>query len=371
MKFKAYFDRVLNENTKDTSEELQAAFDAKDKNALIKAFGDEFTKIAQEAKEYSNSTYTDRMKSIVYAVKEASGKIRPSIITVNDLESKLVNNPSFQFVPLVGYLRGKETPLSDFRSSIHEKGFLNKYLNEAATPTEYKKPEEPKGKIHHLTLTDPHGEKIDVDVIITDIRHFIYRTPSIGKTWSTPVHTDKLESSYWEGWKKILTDAGLLKGNSLVKEPTGEKKFYTMDDVGKRGNYTVNYHDGVSTHKDGSQFYGMKILKSKKERDNFVQELIKKGYKEGKSPLYENNDEPHGYKPINEALPKSMGDIDYTNESEVTRMIEDARRDINLYEKQIEGAKRSIQANKDFIKQVEEEFKYRKLHADRKAEGRA
>jgi hypothetical protein len=57
------------------------------------------------------------------------------------------------------------------------------------------------------------------------------------------------------------------------------KNYYLMDNVGST-KYTVNFHDGVKTHKDGSPFYDIQLFKNKKKRDAFVKELCKTGYME-------------------------------------------------------------------------------------------
>jgi len=64
---------------------------------------------------------------------------------------------------------------------------------------------------------------------------------------------------------------------SIVTE--GKKRFYQMDGIGK-AKYTINFHDGKSKHKDGGDFYGIKIFKNKSELENFRKELLKNGYKE-------------------------------------------------------------------------------------------
>lgn len=42
------------------------------------------------------------------------------------------------------------------------------------------------------------------------------------------------------------------------------KKFNVMYGVGKT-KYLVNYHDGIKTHNDGSEFYDIAIFKNKKK----------------------------------------------------------------------------------------------------------
>ena len=57
------------------------------------------------------------------------------------------------------------------------------------------------------------------------------------------------------------------------------KAFYTKDNIGKV-KYTVSPHDGVSTHKDGSAFFGIACFSNKRKRDRYVKSLIKQGYTE-------------------------------------------------------------------------------------------
>ncbi len=45
-----------------------------------------------------------------------------------------------------------------------------------------------------------------------------------------------------------------------------------------RCKYTVSYHDGVQTHRDGSPFYGIAIFSNKKKKEAFVKSLVADGY---------------------------------------------------------------------------------------------
>lgn len=56
------------------------------------------------------------------------------------------------------------------------------------------------------------------------------------------------------------------------------KEFYTTDNIGK-AKYTISYHDGISTHKDGSKFWGIMIFKNKRKYNLKIKEMIKEGYK--------------------------------------------------------------------------------------------
>lgn len=42
--------------------------------------------------------------------------------------------------------------------------------------------------------------------------------------------------------------------------------------------YTVSFHDGVKTHKDGSPAKDIATFKNKKKKEAFIKELIQQGY---------------------------------------------------------------------------------------------
>lgn len=57
-----------------------------------------------------------------------------------------------------------------------------------------------------------------------------------------------------------------------------EKIFKLMQNVG-RAKYVISYHDGVSTHKDGSPFYRVSIYSNKRDANRFCSALESDGYK--------------------------------------------------------------------------------------------
>ena len=57
------------------------------------------------------------------------------------------------------------------------------------------------------------------------------------------------------------------------------KEYYLMMNVGS-SKYSVNFYNGIDTHKDGSHFYGIRLFKNKKKMNTFIKELRKKGYNE-------------------------------------------------------------------------------------------
>ena len=63
----------------------------------------------------------------------------------------------------------------------------------------------------------------------------------------------------------------------FVKE--GKKRFRQRHGIG-RAKYTVSSHDGKSKHKDGSDFFDIAIFKNKKDLNNYMKDLKRKGFVE-------------------------------------------------------------------------------------------
>ena len=64
---------------------------------------------------------------------------------------------------------------------------------------------------------------------------------------------------------------------SLESVSEGKKRYYQQDRVGS-AKYTISYHDGKKKHKDGSDFFDIKIFRNKKDLAKFVNTLSKSGY---------------------------------------------------------------------------------------------
>jgi len=58
-----------------------------------------------------------------------------------------------------------------------------------------------------------------------------------------------------------------------------DRTYNVQYNIGK-AKYVVNFYDGVRTHKDGSKFYDMRILKNKKDLKKFFCKLRDEGYVE-------------------------------------------------------------------------------------------
>lgn len=56
-----------------------------------------------------------------------------------------------------------------------------------------------------------------------------------------------------------------------------EKTFNVKSGIGK-ARHVVSFHDGVKTHKDGSPFFDVRVLRNKREVAKFVKDLSSKGF---------------------------------------------------------------------------------------------
>jgi len=53
--------------------------------------------------------------------------------------------------------------------------------------------------------------------------------------------------------------------------------FNEQENIGK-AKYVVNFHDGISQHKDGCPFFDIKIFKNKIKKEKFIKLLKEQGY---------------------------------------------------------------------------------------------
>jgi len=79
---------------------------------------------------------------------------------------------------------------------------------------------------------------------------------------------------------KELKSEGYIEVNNVfnaINNKKSKKNYYVQYNVGKV-KYLVNFHDGVKTHKDGSEFYDIETFNNQKDLKEFISELTKKGY---------------------------------------------------------------------------------------------
>jgi putative NIF3 family GTP cyclohydrolase 1 type 2 len=55
------------------------------------------------------------------------------------------------------------------------------------------------------------------------------------------------------------------------------KLYYIQFNIGK-AKYVISYHNGIDKHKDGSNFYGIRIFHNKKKLADFEKQLLNSGY---------------------------------------------------------------------------------------------
>ena len=58
----------------------------------------------------------------------------------------------------------------------------------------------------------------------------------------------------------------------------GAKRYKEMSNVGT-AKYVVSFHDGIKKHNDGSDFFDVEIFKNKEEKNKFITDLDRKGYR--------------------------------------------------------------------------------------------
>ena len=58
-----------------------------------------------------------------------------------------------------------------------------------------------------------------------------------------------------------------------------KKVYYIQYGIGK-AKYVVNFHDGIQKHKDGSNFYNIRIFHNKKDMVKFEKGLLRENYRE-------------------------------------------------------------------------------------------
>lgn len=64
------------------------------------------------------------------------------------------------------------------------------------------------------------------------------------------------------------------------------KNFNIMENIGKC-RYVINFHDGAMTHRDGSPFYGIRIVSNKRALNREVKALKADGYVETETVRYD------------------------------------------------------------------------------------
>jgi predicted nucleic-acid-binding protein len=147
----------------------------------------------------------------------------------------------------------------------------------------------------------------DIDSLIGESvneAYIVLHSPKKGvKPVTTAAYKDKKDA---EKWAKDLGGITMIVKKKVKGIDEGKKRFKRQDGIGK-AKYTISYHDGKKKHKDGSDFFDIKIFKNKKDLSDFVGTLAKQGYKLTRESV--NEEVPQGYNPVVE------------DKSEITKLV--------------------------------------------------
>jgi hypothetical protein len=122
---------------------------------------------------------------------------------------------------------------------------------------------------------------------MSDVIKFVEKNESVNEAYivlyapkkgvkpvTTAAYKDKKDA---EKWAKDLGGVTMIVKKKVRGIDEGKKRYYQKDGIGK-AKYTISYHDGKKTHKDGSDFFDIQIFKNKKDLAKFVNTLHKAGY---------------------------------------------------------------------------------------------
>jgi len=116
--------------------------------------------------------------------------------------------------------------------------------------------------------------KINLKESVNEAYVVLYSPKKGVKPVTTAAYKDKKDA---EKWAKDLGGITMIVKKKVKGIDEGKKRFRQQDGIGK-SKYTISYHDGKQKHKDGSDFFGIKIFKNKKDLESFRKDLKKQGY---------------------------------------------------------------------------------------------
>ena len=255
------FERALKKNDKGAQQVLD----------LFK--GDE-----KKAKDYITQVISDRNKERAFnnykALKSAVDSIqkgKPNVGAV-DYVKRIIHNSSQKYsIALYSTLRNKKfTKWKDVHNDIDS--LIGESVNEGISVFD----ERHFGKKGIIIMIDDNGKK--VSAIFKDKKN-----------------ADKFNRNKPSDIKKLLQLAKKTKFPKAIDESVneGKKRFKRQDGIGK-AKYTISFHDGKKKHKDGSDFFDIKIFKNKKDLSDFVGTLVKQGYKLTRESVNEDKSEIKG-----------------------------------------------------------------------------
>ena len=114
----------------------------------------------------------------------------------------------------------------------------------------------------------------DIDSSINEAYLVLYSPKKGVKPVSTAAYKDKKDA---EKWAKDLGGVTMIVKKKIRGMDEGKKRYNVMYGVGS-SKYTVNFHNGKSKHKDGSDFFDIAIFKNKRDLAKKINDLTKQGY---------------------------------------------------------------------------------------------
>jgi hypothetical protein len=116
--------------------------------------------------------------------------------------------------------------------------------------------------------------KYKIDESVNEAYIVLYSPKKGVKPVTTAAYKDKKDA---EKWAKDLGGVTMIVKRKVKGIDEGKKRYNVMYGVGS-SKYTVNFHDGKSKHKDGSDFFDIAIFKNKKDLAKKINDLTKQGY---------------------------------------------------------------------------------------------
>ena len=177
-----------------------------------------------------------------------------------------------------------------------DKAYPNESVNEAGVPAIIKGMDPKLLKVGEKITINTNGKKTEYkvvkynsngDCVLHPVNEIVNEGTVTIQTKDGKLHhypnfkKDDVISFLTKNKMKQVSNKNDLKTNTdfYVVETVneGKKRFKQQDGVGS-SKYTISYHDGKKKHKDGSDFFDIKIFKNKPELEAFKKDLVSKGF---------------------------------------------------------------------------------------------
>lgn len=164
--------------------------------------------------------------------------------------------------------------------SDHARGLKTYHITDAA----FKKVQQEHGEFHYNRRGESltRGEQARKDAGLAEKNAASQQAADIKAINALKEQRKRLGDNQ-KAKRKLLQTRRARKPKAANEPSSGHKKMYRSQDNIGSSKYSVSFHNGKSTHNDGSPFFDIRLFKNKKKRDAFIAELKSKGY----GPQYE------------------------------------------------------------------------------------